>query len=342
MQKKKLIIASLSFLILFYVANIGAVNAFDIPTLPISAAKTFDAEMRADYREQIDRQEPEVIILGDSSISFLNAEIVSDLLGKKTMVFAFPGTGSAYWYLFIRNQLFLAKHRPQYFILFFRDSTLTAPTYRVQGEYLIRLEEMASDWDEDVYQLAINAPKPEIMQVLEAYIPLLAYRMDIYAAFIEFSRGFLPFIIFQSSEKDLNSEYESVFERERINDQLWEVELRNQDISLYSQEALNFSGNVYRSFLPAIIRDLRMMGIKPIFVRAKYRSHAAGDADSQMLSRYMKDITQFFKEENLIYTDLSTEKGLTVDMFEDNFHIRPTASDSASHIVAVDLLKLLD
>lgn len=330
------------FLFFLILCNLSAVSTFNISTYPLEHAVTFDGAMRSDYRDAISTEKPEIVVLGDSSISRLNSEVFADITGKSAKIFAMPGTGSAYWYLFIRNQLFLADHRPDYFILFFRDSMLTVPEYRVKGEYFIRLEEIATSWDDDVFNLAINYKKPTAIKVLERYIPIISYRNEIYTHWIQWSRNFLPDLMMGVNIEEVDSSFEKVFGRRQINTQLWEEYQLNIDSLLYTPTALDLSNTLQESFLPAILRDLKMMGIQPVFVRVKYRSHALGEKDAPELLDYLADLEDFLQNEGAKYIDLTTSDGLTADMYADNFHIQPQAEDQATGVIAAEILKLLD
>ena len=338
----KIKLLGIYMLVFFAVANIIVVYCYEISTLPISEKTTFHPDLRTDYREQIEKEKPEVIILGDSAISYLDEEIVSEVIGKKTKVFAFPGTGSAYWYLFIRNQVFLARHRPEFLLVIFRDSMLTVPAYRVQGEYFTRLEEVASDWDQDVYALAINNIKPKLMRIADSYIPLLSYRNEIFREYIHWARNFVPALFSIAGEMEINNAYETVFEREQINDQLWELQFMNQETILYTAQSMDFSANVRESFLPAMIRDLMMMDIKPIFMRAKYRSHTTDTAVAPELEAYLDNLSAYFGDAGVLFADLSQEPRLTESMFADNFHIHSSAGRAASQITAENIRALME
>jgi hypothetical protein len=330
------------FLLFLVLVNLWVISTFNISAYPLKHAETFDGAMRSDYRDTISKEKPEIIVLGDSSISHLSDEKIADMTGKSTMVFAMPGTGSAYWYLFIRNQLFLADHRPDYFILFFRDSMLTVPEYRVKGEYFIRLEEIATVWDEDVYDLAINYKKPATLKFLERYVPIISYRNEIYSQWIQWSRNFLPELMMGVNKAEVDSSFEKVFGRQQINAQLWEEYQLNIDSLLYAATALDFSDNLRESFLPAILRELNMMGIQPVFVRVKYRSHALGEKDDPTLLEYLADLEAYLQKTGARYVDLTAVAGLSADMYADNFHIQPQAEDQATAVIAAEILKVLD
>ena len=109
-MKKEMIWLITGFCILLIAANLVVIKTFSVSSFPLGRSQTFDPEIRTDYREAINNREPEIIILGDSSINHLEEEVFLSVTGKETLIFCFPGTGSAYWYLFIRNQLLSLIH----------------------------------------------------------------------------------------------------------------------------------------------------------------------------------------------------------------------------------------
>lgn len=341
MKHKKLNIFMFALIIFFVFVNLHIATVHDIGHYPIQRSVTFNPYIRTDYRKKISDEQPEIIILGDSAIRQLNEEKISDVTDRNTLVFSMPGTGSAYWYLFIRNQLFLADHWPDYFILFFRDSTLTMPEYRVNGEYLIRLEEIASSWDEDVYELAINGRKSAMVRFFESYIPLFAYRSEDYFNIIQWFRNTLPEKILKADKQMVDTAYKAVFGREQVNDLLWEELLLNKDNLLYLPESLDLTGCVNHSFLPAMLRDLKKMGIQPIFIRVRYRSHAMGEIDQDDLVLYLTELTEYIENAGGIFLDLSSLEGLSAEMYEDNFHIFSVYGGQATVIIAQELAYLL-
>ncbi|MCD6355695.1 MAG: hypothetical protein J7L66_00295, partial [Anaerolineaceae bacterium] len=306
--------------ILFVGVNIWVIQAFKIEGFPIRRAVTFDDYIRMDYRDRIDNEKPKIVAIGDSAIRQLDDAVFTKESGMKSTFFSTPGSGSAYWYLFIRNEMISARHKPDYLLVFFRGTMLTEPEYRVTGDYFIRLEEIATPSDGDVFEMAINSRKHAWVRICEQYIPLFAYRSEIYFNIVQWFRDLVSEKILGNDKTILNRAYDSVFDDEQINDLLWEEYLLNVDAALYRKEALDFSSRESKSFLPYIIRDLKLMGIKPVFIRVKYRSHAMGESDQPGLLTYLSNLKVYIEEKGGIYIDLVKVDALTADMYRDNFH----------------------
>ena len=285
-----------------------------------------------------DKTTPEMIILGDSAVRNLDETVFSATIGRETLLFSVPGSASAYWYLFIRNILYPASHHPDYFILFFRETSLTIPEYLVQGDYFSRIDEIASTADADVYHLAVNIRKGKIERFAEEYIPLFAFRSEIYLNTITWFRNLVPNWMLGLEPDAVSAAYDSVFDDEQINDLLWEEFQLNVDDSLYRQDEFMFEDQVVVSFLPAIVRDLKSMGITPVFARVRYRSHAEGEQDSAEMKAYLESLEIYLESRGAIFVDMSTAEGLTANLYTDNFHLDADQSSEFSRVMAEEIL----
>lgn len=336
MNKKLLFHIAFTFL-LFTLVNIWVIQFFDLNNFPIRRSVTFDEYIRTDYLERIESEKPEIVAIGDSAIRQLDDAVFSEISGYKSLFFSAPGSGSAYWYLFIRNEILRARHYPKYVLVFFRGTTLTAPEYRVTGNYFIRLEEIAAPKDADVFDKAINSRKNQWMLMLEKYIPIFTYRSEIYSNIVQDFRNYLPEKILNSEVNTIDQAYDEIFDDAQINDLLWEEYFLNIDAVLYQPKALNFIARVDRSFLPNMMQDLRAVEITPVFVRVKYRTHAEGKKDSPALISYLGELEAYIEENGGIYVDLAQVETLSTEMFRDNFHIDADYAGTATGIIAIEI-----
>jgi len=336
-MNKKIILFLLFLIILFSLANIWVVQIYDVSHFPIHRSLTFDEEMRTDYRFKIEGKALQIVAIGDSSIRELDEEIFSESIGMKSAIFSAPGSGSAYWYLFIRNQIIPARSDQDYVILFFRSSTLTAPDYLVKGHYFVRLEEIAGRQDKDVYDLAINGLKNRWVKFAEKYIPLFTFRSEIYFNTVQQIRYYLPEVVLDQDVLSVNQAYDEVFDDVQINDLMWEEFLQNVESTLYSPAALDFSARVERSFLPGMIKDLAKSGATPVFVRVKNKEHAEGQTDSDELIEYLEDLKKYLEQNGCIYLDLAGVEELTVNMYRDSIHINPENAQKVTEIIAEEI-----
>ena len=339
MMKKKIIVFLIVFLAVFIPANNAVMQAYEIETYPIEKSETFDDYIRTDYRDQISEEEPRFVVIGDSAIRELEEDTFSRILGNKTLIFSAPGSGSAYWYLFFRNEVLTSQHLPDVVFFFFRTVTLTNPSYLVTGSYYTKLEEVASGNDMDVYALAIGTTKNPLLTIPEKYIPMFAYRSEIYENFVAQVRNWLPGLFLDCDAACVDKGFDQVFDETQINAFLWEELVRNLDSSLDNKENYDFDANIDGSLLPLMLNDARSMGITPIFVRNKYRSQALGERDSPELAQYMRELKTYIQQHGGLFIDLGENDALTADMYRDAIHFNYDDAPEASRIIAWDIME---
>jgi hypothetical protein len=338
---KKLIIFLAFFIAIFIPTNQAVLNRYAVQ-YPLENIRSFKADFRADYRAVINREQPRVVVIGDSAIRELNEAVFSDVLERKTLIFSAPGSGSAYWYLFFRHQVLEAQKPPDMVLFFFRGATLTEPDYLVDGNYRIRLEEVASSEDADVYALAVGKNQNALVDLLERYLPLFAYRSEIYQQLVAQVRNGLPGWLLKCDALCVDNAFDQVFDDSQINAVLWEDLLREMDKSIDKPENYDFTIRVGSSLLPLILKDARNAGILPVFVRVEYRSQAAGKAEDDLTMEYMQELQHYVQQNGGLYIDPAKSGGLEPEMYRDEIHLNDENAAAASAIIAQIIANHLD
>jgi len=339
---KRICIFTAFFLVFFIFLNLKIMQVYEVRDYPVEIAASFDEYIRTDFRDQISKEKPEVVAIGDSSIRELDQDVFNRIFGKKTSIFSTPGSGSAYWYLFLRNEVLSSSNRPRVILFFFRSVSLTTPSYLVSGSYYTKLEEVATSADTDVYALSIKDTKGPLMTFFEKYIPLFAYRSQINQNMVKEIRDFLPGIVSQCDSACVDGAFDKVFDDLQINAFLWEELVRNLDSSLNNLENYDFQEHVDASLVPLMLRDCRNQGIIPIFIRVKTRAHAQGISDVPELQNYLADLKKYINQNGGIFVDLVDVDALTADMYRDSMHINAEDAPFASSLIAEDIKSHLE
>ena len=313
-------------------------NAFDFP---LRRSSTFQEDFRNDYVMQINYTQPDFVLLGDSALTMVDEELFHQAMRKPTLVYRVNGSASAYWYLFLRNQIIPSPTPPAAVVFVFRTSMLTTPNFRVFGKYLEQIEEIALPKDKDIYDLTINANKSIVERWLESYLPIYAYRSEIYNSLVNFLRNLLPYWWMNCDAECVDDAFEQVYDDKQINEIMWEAELANADDSLNQSANLNFDRVVHDSLLPMMIEDCVENGITPVFVRARHRSHAQGIPDSPSLQAYLSALSSYILEHGGVYLDLATSWEIMPQMFTDNVHLLLEYKPIATRVLARRILEVL-
>ncbi len=145
------------------------------------AREPFDGQIIRDLR----KIEPEFVVIGDSMAgSRLDATQLSVMLHYRMVApICYAATGSAFWYLALKNWVVASQVRPRVVIIFFRDENLTDPMFRVTGPYRATLDRAAREREPALNEVLAMHTEGAFYQVHEALDRV--YQRDTVRAWIE-------------------------------------------------------------------------------------------------------------------------------------------------------------
>ena len=109
---------------------------YDLP-YPMKVGPKFDKRVRPLYIKILNEEQPDMLLIGDSMLgAAVDESEVASRINKKIHVSSLPGTASTIWYAIIKNNIVVAEYKPEYLVVFFRDSMMTVPSYRVPAGIL--------------------------------------------------------------------------------------------------------------------------------------------------------------------------------------------------------------
>lgn len=299
----------------------------------------FDKYIRNSYMIEIQTQEPDLVLLGDSTLSLgIDKKNLSALTGKKVYMISNPGTASAVWYLIIKSNLADSPYKPPYLIIFFRDTMLTTPEFNVTGKYQTLVDEFAPSDDRLLLQLAyINQMKP-VEQIMERYLPIYHLRLIIRAGIERRIRyvfvGKLTGLDLTTIDEAMNSvfEFQDLYLDQNLTD--------NTQAGLYTPEHLNFENQVNQSFLPEIIRLSKENDTQLIFVHLRTSLNFSPQTEPNGLAAYISALEMYLHENNAYFLDFAHDERLKPKYFRDGVHLNPQGQKLFTVLLA-DALKPL-
>src|SRR5512139_3672477 len=94
---------------------------------PHAAGPVFDKDVSRLYLHEIQRQNPQVVLLGDSMLTKgVDLQRFQERSGVPTYKLDIPGSSSALWYLVLKSNIVPANPAPRTVVILFRDTLLTA------------------------------------------------------------------------------------------------------------------------------------------------------------------------------------------------------------------------
>lgn len=308
---------------------------------PRQAGPHFDNRIRKKYITALNTDQPDIVMLGDSTLlDGVDQDLLSELTGKKVSNFSALGSASAYWYLVLKNNIVVAKHRPQVVIIVFRDAMLTTPGFRVYGGFLDNLDEFASDHETLLLERAYLNYMGQMEIWSEEHIPLYSAREDIRTKIDSRIRYLIP----QGLGCDRKCTEESlfnVFTSAELEPGQLQSRVTTVEQYLYAPSQLDFKRNIDKSFLPEMIRLTREHGIQLIVVRLKPNTIKTIRLNSPVVKQYMADLSDYLDENRVIFLDFGRDPRIESEYYRDNLHLNPEGKILFTKILAEGLKKVL-
>lgn len=230
-----------------------------------------------------------------------------------------PATGSAFWYLVLKNYVVASGIRPAWVVIFFRDTNLTDPMFRLSGAYRETLDKVAHD------------DEPELNDVVAARVSGPWYRIHhladrVYGA--DRARAwFEPMLIGWPARVVIGTQRRPAL-LEDINTSFGLDRLRampQADIDAETRDA-DFDASVGTSLLPQFVALARQHDLRLVFVRALRRPDRGKlPAETPALKQYIKDLRAYLQREGVALLDDRDDPELRHLEYEDGDHIAMSA-----------------
>lgn len=311
---------------------------YDTP-YPRDVKPQFDNYIRRKYAKDIDEQKPDIVLLGDSMLHpAVNEEVLAQRLEKRVLSIGLPGSASTLWYLIAKNNILEANTPPAYLVIFFRDTMMTVPGYRVTGRYFEQIDEFATPKDEELVKKAyINQMNP-LEKLAEAWFPPFGSRWKIRQGLDARIRYTLPARI-GCDPACMNYAMEIVFGDRNMDPNFLSDALAAADDYLYSKTALDFDQQVGKSFLPDLIQLCQERGVQLVLVQMRILRFAAPGSEPPALRDYNEKLARYLETNGVIYLDYSHETRLGREQFADPLHMNGNGQVIFTDLLAADLLR---
>lgn len=305
---------------------------------PRDVKPQFDNSVRRKYARDIDEQKPDIVLLGDSMLyPAVNQEVLSQRLDKRIMAIGLPGSASTLWYLIAKNNILETQTPPKYLVIFFRDSMMTVPGYRVTGRYFEQIDEFAGPKDGELVKKAYLNQMNPLEKLAEGYFPPFGSRWNIRQGLDARVRYAMPAQI-GCDQPCMDNAMSVVFGEMNMDPNFLSDALAAADDYLYSKTALDFDQQVGESFLPDLIQLCEEHGVQLVLVQMRILRFAAPASEPPALREYNEKLAAYLAENNVIYFDYSRETSLGREQFDDPLHMNDAGQVILTDMLAEDLL----
>lgn len=288
---------------------------------PANVGPQFDDRIRKTYINLLNEQQPDLLLFGDSMLApAVDDAYMAAQMERKITLVSLPGTASTIWYLIIKNNIVVAEHKPSYLVVFFRDTMMTLPGYRVTGRYFEQIDEFASPDDSLLIERAyINQMSP-LEKFFEGYFPLYGSRWTIRQSLDYYIRYPIGNTVLDCDKTCMDYAMEAVFDENNLDITFLSDAIGAADDYLYSAEALDFAGQVDSTFLPEVIRLCRENDIQLVLVRMPILRYYDPATRPIGLDDYIQDLSAYLKVNNVPFLDFD-QKDMPAEFFSDTLHL---------------------
>jgi hypothetical protein len=323
-------------LLSFIALNLYALKRYDL-SYPFPLGPQLDNAIRQKHAKSIMERQPKIVLIGDSTLTKgVNAKSLSAKLNAPIYSIDLPGSASTLWYLIIKNNITQVKTPPKYLLIFFRDTVLTMPGYRVQGQYFEQIDEYATPKDGLLIERAFIGVMNPMERFTEAYIPIYTARWQMRKEIesrIRYDLSGITGCNADCTDKALSQ----IFNDNSASSQGLNEAIAAADENLYTRYTLDFENQVNKSFLPEIVRMAKENNIQLALIRMKTRQFTQ---PFPALDNYMNDLKTYAQANNVIMLDFAGDPRLRPELFMDILHLNEEGKIIFTDILA-DTLKPL-
>jgi hypothetical protein len=285
-----------------------------LPYLPVFPGQR-SQPFHAGRIPELQQMNPGAVVIGDSMAGTrIDERLLWRLSGVPVAPLLQAGSGSAFWYLALKNWVVASGIRPRVVFIFFRDTNLTDLMYRLDDQYRWSLDMVAGDTEEelnDVVQSALDGPFYTVHQSAER-----VYQVDAARRAVEpiVSRAPARWVARSAGPTGL---------LEHANQRFGLDHLRVMEAAeMAADAATDFAASVKHSVLPLMLREAQRGGFKLCLVRVQRRPvHGQPPVQSPALRKYVRDLREYVQAHGGILHDDTGDPAITLDMYADGDHI---------------------
>lgn len=318
--------------------------------LPIRYGTPYPAQPGPKFTDTIDgrhillmnKKHVRIALVGDSALkASVDPETLSTSLEIPSHVISIPGSTSAFWYLVIKNLILETEKKPDYIIIFFRDTILTVPNFHVNGGYVHEIDEYATSHEEVLLERAyLNFINPLEKWAL-AWFPLYRLRAQLTGSVDYYARNMLPSLFMICKRDCLDRANAVIFQAKNLQKEFRTAALVGEQDILYTRQAMDFKAQIDSSFLPLIIHMVRENGLHLILVHERTLLFPSLSTEPEALHKYKADLAAYLKENNVILLDYSHDPRLPIEYYSDPIHMDKTGKTIFTQILAEALRSLM-
>lgn len=338
MDSKFLLRRYLLFLAVFLLAGgMFLPGHYNIP-YPAPLGPTFEPGVKQEHVAAIEKNHPELVLIGDSVLyEGVDPLLLSGQLGAEVYSITVPGSGTASWYLVMKNVILSASYHPRYIAILFRNTMLTVPQYRTTGRYFPLLDDFATRNEPLLSKLAFIDQMSPMEKFAAQYVPFYSARLEIRDDLDNFLRYRIPFALTGCNRDCVNDAVEAKFGRE-VDPSALNQMMEDAARTLYDPKEMDFESQVGGSFLPSMIELAERNGVTLVFIRTKIFN-----AEPAALNGYNAALEAYLRQsDHVILLDYSSDPRIPQSYYVDSLHMNRVGKQEFTKILAEEFKSIIE
>lgn len=269
---------------------------------------------------------PGTVILGDSMALRIDPDRLAQLSGRPAVPLIRLATGAAHWYLLLKNYVVASGIAPDRIVVFFRDTQLTDPLWRLIGKDRFSTDRYALDREDELNAVvAAHVRNPWFR--LHGWIDR-AYAVERTRDWVEpaMTASIAHRVAPDQSHDDFVGAMNGMFGLDRLR------AFEAADMGEADEASLDFASRVSISTLPLMLELARAHGLHLTFVRVLRRpTNGEPPRESPRMHRYVVDLRSYVEARGATLLDDREVPELWRLAYDDGDHIldpeRPRYTD---------------
>lgn len=269
--------------------------------------------------EELRAVQPGIVVIGDSMAGRIHKRRLEELAGTAVAPILRNATGSAHWFLIFKNYVIASGIRPRAVIVFFRETNLTDPMFRLGDPYRVNADFLAHDFEPELNAAVASRTQGAWFRVHS--LADRAYQVEQTRRWLEPELAAWPArVVAGDGSEALVDTLNTSFALDRLRPAV------AADMAAVEGQPLDFQRDINRSVLPAFLALASAHDIKLIFVRVLRRpENGRAPAEAPALQQYIRDLDAYLKANGAVFRDDRYYPGMAALPYDDGDHISRVA-----------------
>ncbi len=264
---------------------------------------------------------PEVVFVGNSTTrEGIDEAEAERRLGVRVTRLWTDGSGSALWWLYLKNVVAAATPPPRVCCILFRDHELTNPTLALTGAPGMQLRALMGADEPELDRLGWSAAFDPIRRLLARSWPLYSVRDSAATAVDRFVRDRIVGPLLRIAPGQAGLHYWLALSDGRMDPALLTAYQQREE-DQRDTTSLDFDAQVGKSYLPEMVETARAAGVTLVLVRIRTRRDARGIPMPGRNRRFGARLGEWCAGRGVPLIDHRNDEALTPDLFGYGDHL---------------------